>query len=71
VQIFKWFNGANDVEILAPVADRINMTFDWTFEGLGLFGNGKDHKVGKGPKNPVFAFVLGYLLEEMQDSPEV
>lgn len=41
VQIFKIFNGANDISVNEPIMGRINKKFSWTFDVLKLF---KDRK---------------------------
>lgn len=41
VQILKWLNGANDVEIYPVPLDRgVDFNADWSFAGLNLFKNG-------------------------------
>ncbi|KAI1726057.1 core-2/I-Branching enzyme domain-containing protein [Ditylenchus destructor] len=39
VQIFKWMQGANDVEICYLPKGRVNFTLGWTFQELQLFRN--------------------------------
>ncbi|KAI1715109.1 core-2/I-Branching enzyme domain-containing protein [Ditylenchus destructor] len=46
VQIFKWFDGANDSEIKKPLTGRINYTLDWSFENLKLLRNANHIKSG-------------------------
>lgn len=41
VQILKLYDGANDVMIHSPNMDRVNEIYDWSFEGLNIFQNGK------------------------------
>lgn len=42
VNILKWLNGTNDVEINIPPEFRIPINVDLTFEGLHLFRNSKN-----------------------------
>lgn len=39
VQIFKWFNGTNDIPVEGITEDRLNLTMNWSFEHLKLFKN--------------------------------
>lgn len=39
VQIFKWLNEANDLEITKPPSGRVNYLLDWSFEAIKIFKN--------------------------------
>ncbi|KAI3408874.1 hypothetical protein GPALN_007468 [Globodera pallida] len=39
VQIYRWLNGANDVEVTWPPKGRVNESLDWSFEAIRLFRN--------------------------------
>uniref|UniRef100_A0A7E4W0X2 Uncharacterized protein n=1 Tax=Panagrellus redivivus TaxID=6233 RepID=A0A7E4W0X2_PANRE len=39
VQIYRWLDGANDVQLRPPFMERLNQNLDWTFKGLNLFKN--------------------------------
>lgn len=43
IQIFKWFNGTNEVEAseVSPSAVKMAKTEDWSFEALQVFRNSK------------------------------
>ncbi|KAI1710202.1 core-2/I-Branching enzyme domain-containing protein [Ditylenchus destructor] len=61
VQIFKWFNGTNDVMIVpVPDDERINYNLDWTFEGLELFRNNTRNKIAPSGQTPQLKFAKGY-----------
>jgi hypothetical protein len=40
VQIFKWFGGANDIQITPISENKIGWTADWSVAHLRLFQNG-------------------------------
>uniref|UniRef100_A0A183BRP2 Uncharacterized protein n=1 Tax=Globodera pallida TaxID=36090 RepID=A0A183BRP2_GLOPA len=39
VQIYRWLNGANDVEVTWPPGGRVNESLDWSFEAIRMFRN--------------------------------
>uniref|UniRef100_A0A914HUX7 Uncharacterized protein n=1 Tax=Globodera rostochiensis TaxID=31243 RepID=A0A914HUX7_GLORO len=39
VQIYRWLNGANDVEVMWLPRGRVNESLDWSFDAIGLFRN--------------------------------
>lgn len=41
IQIFKWFNGTNDISANNVPRERLNANSNWTFEALHLFKNGR------------------------------
>ncbi|KAI6223378.1 hypothetical protein M3Y95_00883900 [Aphelenchoides besseyi] len=40
IQIFKWFNGTNDIAAERVQPERINPEVDWSFEAMNFFKNG-------------------------------
>ncbi|KAH7718260.1 Protein F26D2.3 a [Aphelenchoides avenae] len=57
VQILKWLNGANDVEIYPVPLDRgVDFNADWSFAGLNLFKNAS--------RNANHSLTLTYGLDE-------
>jgi hypothetical protein len=37
VQIYKWLDGANDVEVRWVPGGRVNETLDWSFDAIHMF----------------------------------
>jgi len=61
VQIFKWLQGANDVEFADFVWGRVNFDLDWTFKGLNLFKNGTRNLVDHNGYPSKLQFAKGYV----------
>lgn len=40
VQILKWFNGANDIEVYDLLTERVDLKKNWTLQALEIFRNG-------------------------------
>jgi hypothetical protein len=63
VQVYRWLNGANDVEVTGLPGGRVNESEDWSFKTLRLFRN-KARNFQPTPINgypPKLVFSKGYF----------
>uniref|UniRef100_A0A914H1Z3 Glycosyltransferase family 92 protein n=1 Tax=Globodera rostochiensis TaxID=31243 RepID=A0A914H1Z3_GLORO len=62
VQIYRWLNGANDVEVTWLPGGRLNESLDWSFEGIRMFRNESRNLLGASEGfPPKLAFSKGYV----------
>ncbi|KAH7707244.1 Protein H41C03.3 [Aphelenchoides avenae] len=61
INIFKWLNGSNDVEVLPLPGGRIDAKLDWSFKSLNLFKNETRNSMGHDGFPPVLKFSKGYV----------
>uniref|UniRef100_A0AC35FLN3 Core-2/I-Branching enzyme n=1 Tax=Panagrolaimus sp. PS1159 TaxID=55785 RepID=A0AC35FLN3_9BILA len=61
VQIFKWLNGTNDVELRKLPKKRIDKTYNYTFEDLKLFKNETRNSISFNGFPPQLNFAKGYV----------
>ncbi|KAH7730126.1 core-2/I-Branching enzyme family protein [Aphelenchoides avenae] len=61
INIFKWLNGSNDLEVKSPPGGRIDDKLDWSFKALNLFKNGTRNSMDHNGFPPVMKFSKGYV----------
>uniref|UniRef100_A0A183BY24 Homeobox domain-containing protein n=1 Tax=Globodera pallida TaxID=36090 RepID=A0A183BY24_GLOPA len=64
IQIYRWLNGANDVEVTWLPGGRVNESLDWSFEVIRMFRNASRNVLGAGASDgfpPKLAFSKGYV----------
>ncbi|KAL3122992.1 hypothetical protein niasHT_006392 [Heterodera trifolii] len=60
-QIYRWLNGANDVEVTWLPGGRVNESMDWTFETIRMFRNANRNFLNNGGFPPKLVFSKGYV----------
>lgn len=45
IQVFKWLNGTNDIQMKLKFPKGVNPSTNWTFEALHLFKNGDRNNI--------------------------
>uniref|UniRef100_A0A914HTU1 Uncharacterized protein n=1 Tax=Globodera rostochiensis TaxID=31243 RepID=A0A914HTU1_GLORO len=61
VQIYRWLNGANDVEVTWLPRGRVNESLDWSFDAIGLFRNASRNLLDVEGFPPKLVFSKGYM----------
>uniref|UniRef100_A0A914HT40 Uncharacterized protein n=1 Tax=Globodera rostochiensis TaxID=31243 RepID=A0A914HT40_GLORO len=61
VQIYRWLNEANDVEVTWLPRGRVNESLDWSFDAIGLFRNASRNLLDVEGFPPKLVFSKGYM----------
>uniref|UniRef100_A0A914HWG6 Uncharacterized protein n=1 Tax=Globodera rostochiensis TaxID=31243 RepID=A0A914HWG6_GLORO len=65
VQIYRWLNGANDVEVTWLPEGRVNESLDWSFEAIGMFRNASRNLLDVEGFSPKLVISKGYMASSL------